>query len=422
MANTGSILDYTATVNPINVENPVYKWELTGSNNKIITNDEDTIAKILWGNDAGTYDLKVTVTCDCNQVEETIQQQIFIYDAKRCDNPLAIGEVSCLQNNFSGGEIVRGLNGVCYEIIGLSSETTANTEIDEEYIDCSECLTAPLPTVQIQTFTDDIWGVAHGAGGHHYLKLYVITTHYNLANTLTYILNGFNLGIDTRPDRDNFSFKLGHSNCCGSPGCGEVVSVEERTTGGTLVSTATAPPVELCSTQDLHSNQNPIVLSCGVTAGTNVPIQVQSIPALAGYEINIYLDGDTTYTSLATAITNGLGQATVILPVATNGATYWVSEKGNGLKESFGNSFTVGGGCTNIVLNPSLVCTVGGINVTFAPTGGSGTYLYSFNNNDSGGYFPLTTVFLPNGRNQVYVKDSANADYKVMYSLDVNCP
>jgi hypothetical protein len=163
------------------------------------------------------------------------------------------------------------------------------------------------------------------------------------------------------------------------------------------------------------------VLSCGITAGSNVPIQVQSIPALGNYEINIYLDGDTTYTPLATAITNALGQATVILPTATNGATYWVSEKGNGLKESFGNSFTVGGGCTNIVLNPSVVCGIGGSNVTFTPTGGSGTYEYSFNNNDSGGYFPLATVFMPNGKNQVFVKDANNSDYKVMYTLESNC-
>lgn len=420
MANTGSILDYTANVLPNNVQNPTYKWELTGTDNVIITNDEDSIAKILWGNKAGTFNLKVTTTCDCNSIEDTVQQQVFIYDVERCDNQ-AIGEVSCLNNNFSGGEIVRGLNGVCYEIIGLSNQTDANTEIDEEYINCTECLNAPLPLINLLTFTDDIWGVAHGGGGHHYLKLYVIVTGYNSSNTLTYILNGSNLGIFNIPNRDNFSFKLAHSNCCGNIGCGEVVTVEERTTGGTLVQTATAPAVELCSTQDLYSNQNPIILSCSVTAGTNVPIQIQSIPVLANYEIQIFLDGDDTFTPLASAITNNLGQATVILPVATNGATYWVSQKGNGLKESFGNSFTVGGGCTNLVLNPTLVCSVGGVNVTFAPTGGSGTYSYSFNNNDIGGYFPLTTIFLSNGKHQVFVKDSNNADYKVMYTLEVNC-
>ena len=271
----------------------------------------------------------------------------------------------------------------------------------------------------VDAYTDDIFHPAPGspANGHHYVTIFVNVSSYGVGSRLFYYLDGGLLGEDD----DSITLQLPHSNCC-DPGCGYEIKVEERASDGTTyIGEVTAPKVILCPSESLFSCQNPVVLTCSPVAGTNVPIQVQSVPVGPGYTIRAYLDGVQPYAAIASATTDGLGVATVIIPTAVNGQKYWFSEEISGRKESFFNSVVIGGGCQNMLLNESFVCGSGGGTVTFAPTGGSGDYSMSENNNDLSGYEALAPKFLPNGINQIYVRDNTNHAYKIMYSIDVDC-
>lgn len=285
----------------------------------------------------------------------------------------------------------------------------------------SQCSVVPIGFSSTST-TDGIWGVAHGQNGHHFVRNFVDITGYTPGNTLWVSVSGEASIPYFQVSTDSFSFKFPHSNCCGSPGCGYIVSAQERdSTGVTIINTDTNPAVELCPVDDLYSAQNPEILTCSVTAGALSSVNVKSIPAIAGYTIRAFLDGDDTYTPVASGTTNSLGIANISIPNTVNGQKYWISQEGNGYKESFGNSVVIGGNCVNFKLNETFVCGVGGANVTFNPSGGSGNYSYSLTNNDAGGYNPLTTIFLPNGTNQVYVRDNTDFSYKIMYSIIVTC-
>jgi hypothetical protein len=268
--------------------------------------------------------------------------------------------------------------------------------------------------------TTNVFGVAHGAGGHHFVPLSVQMFNYAVGSRLFVSVSGdVSIPFIEATSSPSFSFKLAHSNCCGAPGCGNIVTMQERASDGTTVlNTVVSGLIELCPPGSLASNQNPEILTCGALPGST-SIQVKSVPAIAGYTINAYLDGDSTYTSVASAITDSNGLATLTF-TTTTGQTYWVSQSGNGLLESFSNSVTINGGCTNLLLNANFVCGSGSGTLTFAPTGGSGSYKYSLNNNDLN-YFALVPITLTNGSHTVYVRDDNDFDYKVMYSITVNC-
>ena len=280
---------------------------------------------------------------------------------------------------------------------------------------------------KLLSFTDTINRVAHGAGAHHYSRLFNYVQNVPANHTVDYYLNGnfiansadplYNLGF-------GFDYKLIHSNCCGQPNCGEVVRVvlKDPSNVAVLGADITDPPIPICPTQIPIGALNPKILSCGLTAGSNTNIQVQAVPALPGYVMRAFLDGDSTYTPVATALTNASGLATLVIPTTTNGQKYWVSQEGGGLGESFGNSVTIGGTCKNLEVIVNQTCGAPGTaNVTFTITGGSGNYKYSLTNDDVNSYFNLTTLNLTNGNHLVFIRDEADFDYKVMVYLTINC-
>lgn len=274
-----------------------------------------------------------------------------------------------------------------------------------------------MPISSVTLTTDNHYRPRIG-GGHHYLKLFVNISGHGGSSILKLFINGAAFGTCVA----SFSLNLQHT--CG--GSGYVIKIEEwDSSDTTLISDFTCPPEVLCSTEDLFMAQDPIVTSCNITAGVNKPVTLTSIPAVAGYTVTAYLDGDDTYTPVASGVTDGSGNVTVTIPNAVNGQKYRFTQIGNGFRESFGSNWVlIGAGCYNFTISPVLTCSGLTPSVTFNPQGGSGNYSYSFDNNDSTGYFPytaLTSIPLTNNTTYtIHIRDNSTLN-KIVYSVVTDC-
>ena len=255
-------------------------------------------------------------------------------------------------------------------------------------------------------------------GGHHYLNATIVVTDYTVGKRLFYYIDGGLIG--EFPSLQ--VFKLPHT--CGRTGY--IFRVEEREPDGiTPIRSALSSPVDICSDQDLFMAQDPITLDCNVSAGINKNIPIQSVPQQSGYTITAYIDGDDTYTPIATAVTNFSGNAIIVLPNAVNGQKYRFTQKGNGFRESFGSNWVlIGGSCQNFKINAEYFCNGNGAIVNFNPVGGSGDYSYSYNNNDQTGYFPLipfqNLILLENSTYTIHIRDNVTRN-KIVFAKFVDC-